>query len=873
MKRLLFSIIAVIFMATPVFGLEVFFEHREREQLGRGVVYEQNRMMTSSGMLDVHVLVVDMNEEYISLAPVVSSREHGLRETTTRLLSDAGAIAGVNADFFTMARLHSTYYGPMVRDGQVLSLNARTNAYSHDLATFFLDANNNPFFMYMTTRLHIYANGLRRMTIGAYNSVGANLPAPVVISRTAMYDTAEIDARIEDVPKIVVTNDFVTHVARAGETVAVPENGFVILIPPNTMQYHEEFFRIGTHAIFDVRTDINVDFASINTAIGGGSVILRNGGLVPDVGVQPDRRHPRTAVGATHDRRIIMMAVDGRTHSVGVTHAELGALLRRYGVLNAMHLDGGGSTTMVTRSRDGAYSVANTLSDGSQRRVTNALGVFDNAPIGQKVGIVVEPVQTLAVQGVPLSVNVFGVDTWGNRIPLGEEIGYAPPQVPAFLAAPADGFWLDGRYTPLRTGRHELRVNYGMFSATASIYAHALGELQPRHEIISLLEGGRQRLRFEGIATDGTQMNIPEVTLLSVTPAYLGTFEDGYFVAARGGTGYISAVIGAVRAYIPVSIGGFPWPVDMFASHMGFLSTPPEYVSTRVSTTILEGNTGIRLEYSFANTIQTQASYVTFYPALQIPGEPIALRFQAYGDNSGHWLRGRVRDGDGNFHNIDFARTVDFYGWQTVTARLPNAPAPFAIDRIYTVALEQLEPVQNAIFFHSLEALYAPNHNMPVPRGTVFADNLRVAPGTPATGAVYTFQVPRPQDETTFSVVRASNMAVATLTARNGGIQATSIYQWRHFMPMLRASNLTNIVILLDENPKNFTRRMEYELFHSAMTQLRNEGSTVFVVSATGEETTLTMRDNIRYIDLAQRQCSSSTIRFFTDHAGVRWSD
>jgi hypothetical protein len=115
-------------------------------------------------------------------------------------------------------------------------------------------------------------------------------------------------------------------------------------------------------------------------------------------------------------------------------------------------------------------------------------------------------------------------------------------------------------------------------------------------------------------------------------------------------------------------------------------------------------------------------------------------------------------------------------------------------------------------------------------------------------------------------------MAVATMTARNGGIQAADINQWRYFMPMLRAQNLHNIVILLDENPRNFTRRQEYELFHAAMTQLRNDGRTVFVVSATGTETTLSMRDNIRYIDLAAHD--NATINFFTTgQVAARWAD
>jgi len=912
---LILAAVAVVFATIPAFGLDIFFEHTQREELSRGVTYERTRMMTSRGMLDVHTLFVDLDEPYVTIGPVASNREIGLRETTSRLISDANAIAGVNADFFTMARLHSMYYGAMVRDGEVVSLNAHT----YPVSTFFLDTYNNPFFMYMRTTLRLYANGVRRSNVVGYNSVGGMLTGPTVISRTAMETTAQIDARIENVSKVVVENGIVTRVSLPGETVAVPENGFVVLFPYYAFPYHAEFYRTGTSVEFNVVTDVNVDFASIQAAIGGGAAIMRNGQILPPAGVQPNHRHPRTAVGATADGRIVLMTVDGRTHSVGVTHAELGSILQRRGVVNAMHMDGGGSTTMVARRAGGTHSVVNTLSDGSQRRVTNALGVFDNSPVGQKIGIVLEPSQTRAIQGVPISADVFGVDSWGNRIPLGyifeiipaeiieeeeeepepEElppvadfvirepapvptprptpqptiITHPSPYSPVFLSVPADGFWADSIYTPLRTGRHELRVTYGQFSTTSYIEVYALGELQSRRPIVSLLEGGRERLEFSGIATDGTQVNVPGVTLLTVTPNYLGYFENGYFVAQRGGTGYITAIVGAVRAYIPVTIGGFPWPVNMFATPPGFISQPPEYVFTRVST----ADPVIRMDYNFSNTIQTQAANVTFYPPLEIPGEPIAMRLLVYGNESGHWLRARVRDADGTHHNIDFAREIDFAGWRHLTANLPNAPTPFTLDRIYAVSLESLEPTQNTLFFRNLEALYAPNHNLPVPRGTVFADNLRVArdfAGLPG-GFTHVLPVPRAEDETVFSVAPHTNLAVATMTARAGGIQATNIEQWRNFLPMLRGHHtLHNVVILLDENPKDFTRRMEYELFHTALTMLRDEGRTVFVVSATGEETTMTMRDNIRYINLAQNEYAPAIIRFFTDPMGeIRWTD
>ncbi|MDR0273014.1 MAG: phosphodiester glycosidase family protein [Clostridiales bacterium] len=865
-KKLFFFIaaIAIIFMGTNAYALEIFFEHREVEEFSRGVVYEQNRMMTSRGMLDVHVLFVDLNQPYITLAPVASSRELGLRETTSRLLSDAGAVAGINADFFSMNRLHSTYFGPMVQDGQVISLNGDTNSQSNDLATFFLDMHDNPFFLYMRTSMKIFANGEFLTNIVSYNSIGATIQSPVIVSRAAMNDTSAIDIRISDITKFVVVNNYVTQITTA--TVETPENGFVILIDPESLVYYRNSLNIGTHVNFHTETDLNVDFSAIQTAIGGGSVILVNGQLV-EGGVEPNRRHPRSAIGAMRSGRIVLLAVDGRTHSIGVTHEELGIILRRYGVVNAMHFDGGGSTTMVTRdAASGNYSVANTPSDGSQRRITNALGVFDNSPTGAMTGVILQPEETLAIAGVPLPVNFYGVDSWGNRIEL-EETGVTP----IYFANPDDGFWHEGNYTPLRTGTHHLEMLYGLNIAQTSIEVFSLAELRPHHDVINLMEGGSVRLRFTGTATDGTEVNIPSVTGLTVTPATLGAFTDGHFVAGYGGAGYIEAVVGSVKAYIPVTVGGFPWPVDMFATHLDFLSQPSEFVSTRVTPATMDEREVIRLEYSFGRTSDTQASYATFYPALELPGEPIALRLQVYGDGSGHWLRGRVRDADGTYHPIDFSREANFVGWETLVAMLPNAPAPFTIDRIYMVILESYEFTRHSVAFHGLEALYAPNQTIQTPQGTVFTDRLRSSGFAGLSGGSnFQFEIPSVEDEIEFEIRGVSNFAVARMTARGGGIQTADIDQWRYLMPAVRALGLPYVVILLDENPDNFSRAMERELFHLAMTQLRDEGCTVFVVSATGDETTFTMRDNIRYIDVAN---DNDSIHFRIEGERLWWSD
>ena len=59
--------------------------------------------------------------------------------------------------------------------------------------------------------------------------------------------------------------------------------------------------------------------------------------------------HPRTAIGYTADKKLILATVDGRQPGVseGMSLLELASLMLRFGSVQAINLDGGGSTTMV----------------------------------------------------------------------------------------------------------------------------------------------------------------------------------------------------------------------------------------------------------------------------------------------------------------------------------------------------------------------------------------------------------------------------------------------------------------------------------------------------------------------------------------------
>jgi exopolysaccharide biosynthesis protein len=120
---------------------------------------------------------------------------------------------------------------------------------------------------------------------------------------------------------------------------------------------------------------------TVRDAIGAGPYLVRNGEIhvTSDdevfFGTSIPNVHPRTAAGRTADGGLIVMVVDGRQpESRGVGLEELATLMLEVGAIEAINLDGGGSTTLVVNG-----TLVNRPQGGTeQRQVMSALATFCN---------------------------------------------------------------------------------------------------------------------------------------------------------------------------------------------------------------------------------------------------------------------------------------------------------------------------------------------------------------------------------------------------------------------------------------------------------------------------------------------------------------
>lgn len=113
------------------------------------------------------------------------------------------------------------------------------------------------------------------------------------------------------------------------------------------------------------------------TAVGGSHIILKNGGTDNlSIGTEfSDTRHPRTAAGVTSDGTVVLIVVDGRQPEIsnGASLADLAYIMSTLDCVNAINLDGGGSSTFILKNEKGELVTENSPSAGSLRAVANGL--------------------------------------------------------------------------------------------------------------------------------------------------------------------------------------------------------------------------------------------------------------------------------------------------------------------------------------------------------------------------------------------------------------------------------------------------------------------------------------------------------------------
>jgi hypothetical protein len=111
----------------------------------------------------------------------------------------------------------------------------------------------------------------------------------------------------------------------------------------------------------------------MKTAVGGGPVLLQEGKIqvtnneeIKFAGKAIDDKHPRTAMGYTQNNKLIILVIEGRNpgKAEGATLTQEAQIFKDLGCVEALNLDGGGSSCMLVNGKETIK-----VSDGKQRPV------------------------------------------------------------------------------------------------------------------------------------------------------------------------------------------------------------------------------------------------------------------------------------------------------------------------------------------------------------------------------------------------------------------------------------------------------------------------------------------------------------------------
>lgn len=268
---------------------------------------------------------------------------------------------------------------------------------------------------------------------------------------------------------------------------------------------------------------------------------------------------PRTAIGVTNGGGIVFYTIDGRQtgHSYGVRLKTLSKRLLELGCIDAINMDGGGSTAIVgVYPGDSNMTLLNKPSDGGERAVASFFALLNTREAtGIEDKLFVYPLTGNFLSGAKQKFSVKATDTADHPVSVSGTVTYS-----------ADGGGVadsEGNVTLMGNGKVKISATNGV--AEGSTYVN----VYTTPERINIYEGSKSvtALKLSGGATAKltAKAMVGTKTLVSDNSCYkwstegpIGTIDsNGVFTAALvSGNGKINVTAGNKTVSIPVTVNG-----------------------------------------------------------------------------------------------------------------------------------------------------------------------------------------------------------------------------------------------------------------------------------------------------------------------------
>ena len=690
---------------------------RQESPVAPGVNYTAFERLDARGWLRGDFLVADLDKHGVTVDYVNTGKVSG-GQPLSQQLARKGAIAGVNGDFFDINDTTAPLGVGIENNGWLINAPA---AGHNDTAVIGKDGLGKIAQVFLqgtatdddATKLDL--SNLNSPTVNA-NGIGLYTTEWGDVPRTRTVDG------LPTVREVILRDNVVVASTTTPGTTPLAANELA-LIGRDAGATALAAFELGDKV--EIQYGPRSDAADIAVGISGNVQLARDGKVLDDV---PDADlAPRTAVGFTDDgRRMVLLTVDGRaTGSRGLSLKEMGRLMVDLGADDVLNLDGGGSSTMLSRSPgEQNPAVVNNPSDGGERLVPNGLGLVPSKGSGKLTGFQIEAAGTAAESPDTDISKSSRVLTGLSRVltARGYDETYAPASGTPYWSVGSNARVTNqGVVTGQRAG--DVIVTAANGQARGRFPMTVLGtpiRLAPSTRQVSLPDAtSKGSFTINGFDADGFSTWIePRDVKLTYDPALINLVArgNGFDVTAIGADAVstvVTAKVGTLTTQLSVTAGLTSQVVDEVDDPAKWQANAVPVGAATASRSVAEGHDGgqaIALDYSLTGSTATRAAYLSQTPQQTLPGQPQKLGAWVYGDGKGAWLRANAYDGaGGSAQTLNLAATVDWTGWKYVEATIPpGLTMPLRFWRIYVVETVPTRQYSGRIVIDDLTVRGAP---------------------------------------------------------------------------------------------------------------------------------------------------------------------
>lgn len=494
----------------------------------------------------------------------------------------------------------------------------------------------------------------------------------------------------------------------------IPENGFVISAVDKAEVDKIRDMKVGDTVGLTVEND--ADWEEAQFMLATGPLLVQDGKVNLSIDLASPRvtqRTARTAVATNADgSNAYFVTVDSAASgSTGMTLIEFANYLESIGAYQAINLDGGGSTTMVTRKYGEHYpTLVNRPVSGYERNVSAILEAISTAPYGDPTHVKVSQKQEgIVAVGASVGFQVDSVlDQYYNPL--------TADQSKLILQSVSNGIGKieNNQLIGVKAGTGNITASYGNSIITIPVtVTDAIDQLIVSPTDLRLGTGEKATVQVTGASKSQKVIFNPEAVQWSVN-GNVGSLNGSAFTAAeKEGRGSLVASFGSASASIPVYVSDQALPLSSLDSTTGLSKAgirADAEISSEKTIEPKEGAASIKLAYDFTSYKEgVSAAYLSWNSAYKIPGQPKKIGVWIYGDGMNHWLRGSLLDANGKEVVVDFTaeNQLNWVGWRYIEASIPpNAAAPLSLKKIYVAETQSTRKTKGVILIDGLQAVY-----------------------------------------------------------------------------------------------------------------------------------------------------------------------